>query len=53
VKKSFDQFTFAANGQAGKFLEPLSAGNFRSGVQPAGQQAKLVGGNVPALDAVQ
>ena len=43
VKKSFDQFTLATNGHAGKFLEPLSAGNFRSAApasRPAGQAGR-------------
>ena len=34
LKKSFDPFTFAADGHAGKFLEPTASGNFGFPAQP-------------------
>jgi DeoR/GlpR family transcriptional regulator of sugar metabolism len=43
----------AANGQAGKFLEPFSLRHFRLGAEPIRQKPKLIGGNFPAADAVE
>ena len=53
LQKSFDEFTFAANGQAGKFLEPWAVRHFGCGVEPIRQQSKLIGGNFSAADAVK
>jgi hypothetical protein len=53
LQKGFDEFAFAANGQAGKSLEPFSLRHFRPGAQPIRQKPKLIGGNFPAADAVE
>ena len=53
LQKSFDEFAFAANGQAGKFLEPLAGRDFGISAKPIRQESKLVGGNFSAADAVE
>jgi len=53
LQKGFDEFAFAANGQAGKFLEPGAVRHFGCGVEPIRQPSKLVGGNFSAADAVK
>ena len=45
LQKGFDEFSFAANGHAGKFLEPVAVGNFGVGVQPLREQDNLFVGN--------
>jgi hypothetical protein len=47
LQKGFDEFAFAANGQAGKFLEPFSLRHFGIGFQPARELDDLVVGNFP------
>jgi hypothetical protein len=53
LQKCPDEFAFAADRQAGKFFEPFAFRHFRFCVQPLGQQAELVGGNVPGFDSVK
>ena len=53
LKKSPDQFTFAAHDHAGKSLKPFSVRNFRFRRQPVGQQTKLINLDMAALDAIQ
>jgi hypothetical protein len=53
LQKGFDEFTFAANGHARKFLEPFFFRHFGLGIEPFGKQAKLVGGNISAADPVK
>jgi len=53
LQKGFDQFSFAADGHAGKSFKPAAQRHFWSGVQPIGEQAKLVGGNIAVADAVK
>ncbi len=45
LQKGFDEFAFAANDQAGKFLEPFALRHFRIGVQPLCEQDNLFVGN--------
>ena len=52
LKKSFDQFAFAADRPAGKLLEPFSFRHFGFGIEPVGQQPKLIGGNVATMDPI-
>jgi hypothetical protein len=53
LQKGFDKFALPTNGHAGKFLEAFFIRLFGPGVEPSGQQAELIGGNVPGLDAVE
>jgi hypothetical protein len=53
LQKGFDEFAFAANGQAGKFLAPWTVRHFGFGAEPIRHQPKLIGGNVAAADAVK
>jgi len=53
LQKSFDEFAFAADGHAGKFLEPFSVRHFGFGIEPVGQKPKLIGGDVATTDAVE
>ena len=53
LQKGFDEFAFAANGQAGKFLVPWAVRHFGFGAEPIRHQPKLIGGNVAAADAVK
>jgi hypothetical protein len=53
LQKGFDEFTFAADGHAGKSLEPLARRGLGSGVQPVGQQLEMVRGNMPVSDSFQ
>jgi len=53
LQKSFDEFTFAANGQAGKFLEPFALRHFGFGAKPVGQKFELVGGYFLFTGAVE
>jgi hypothetical protein len=46
-------FHFAADGHAGKFLEPWAFRHFGFGAEPIRHQPKLIGGNVAAADAVK
>jgi hypothetical protein len=48
-----DEFAVAADGHAGKFLEPRTFRHFRFSAKPICQQAKLVRGNIPAADAIE
>ena len=41
LQKGFDEFAFAANGQAGKFLEPFAFRHFGVGAQPVRQKLEL------------
>ena len=45
LQKGFDEFAFAANGHAGKFLEPFFIRHFRIGIQPLCEQNNLFAGN--------
>jgi hypothetical protein len=45
LQKGFDEFAFAANGQAGELLEPFSLRHFGIGVQPLCEQDNLFVGN--------
>ena len=49
LQKGFDEFAFAANGQARKFFEPFSFRHFGLRVEPVGEQTELIGGNIPDL----
>jgi hypothetical protein len=53
LQKGFDEFAIAANGHAGKFLEPGTVRHFGFGAEPIRHQPKLIGGNVAAADAVK
>lgn len=53
MKKSSDEFAFAADDQAGKSFKPFSRGNLRLLSEPVGQQSKLVNADLAALDALQ
>jgi len=53
LQKGFDEFAFAANGQAGKFLESFSLRHFGLRCDPIGEQTELPGGNVSGFDALQ
>jgi hypothetical protein len=46
LQKSFDEFAFAADGHAGKFLEPFSFRHFGLRIQPAARQDDLFVRNV-------
>jgi hypothetical protein len=52
-QKSFDEFTLATNGHAGKSFEPFAFRYFRFGAEPIRQKTKLVGGNFPLVNAVK
>jgi hypothetical protein len=41
LQKGFDEFAFAANGQAGKSLEPFACRHFGVGIQPLREQDDL------------
>jgi hypothetical protein len=53
LQKSFDEFAFAADSHAGKFLEPFAVRHFGFDMKPVGQKSKLVGGNVATADPVK
>lgn len=53
LQKGFDEFAFAANGQAGKLLEPFSLRHLGFSREPVGEESKLVGGDVPPADAIE
>jgi hypothetical protein len=53
LQKCLDELAFAANGHAGKFLEPLAVRHFGFGAEPIRHQPKLISGNVAAADAVK
>ena len=53
LQKCFDEFAFAANSHASKFLEAFALRHFGSSLKPVGQKAKLAGGNVAAMDPVK
>jgi hypothetical protein len=53
LQKRFDEFAFAANGQAGKLIEPFALRHFGVGAQPIRHESKLGGGNVSVADAVK
>ena len=53
LQKGFDEFAFAANGQAGKFLEPFAGRHFGIRAELIRQESKLGGGNFSAANAVE
>jgi hypothetical protein len=53
LQKGFDEFAVTANGQTRKFLEPWTVRNFGFGAGPIRHQTRLIGGNIPAADAVK
>jgi hypothetical protein len=52
LQKRFDEFTFTADGHAGKFLEPLAVRHFRLSEEPIRQESELVRRNLSAADTV-
>jgi hypothetical protein len=53
LQKGFDEFAFAADGHAGKFLEPFAVRHFGFGIKSVGQKSKLINGNVATADTVE
>jgi hypothetical protein len=53
LQERFDEFTFTADGHAGKSLEPPSNRDFRFGVKPIRQETKLIGRNLSSNDTVE
>jgi hypothetical protein len=53
LQKCFDEFAFAANGQAGEFLESFPLRHYRFGAKPVRQKFELVSGNCSFAGAVE
>ena len=53
LQKSSHQLALAADGHAGKPLEPLAVRHFGLGEQPIGEKPKLIGGDVSAAHTVE
>jgi len=53
LQKGFDGFAFAANGHAGKLLEPFAFRLFWLPPQPVRQKPKLIGEYFPAADTIK
>ena len=52
-EESFDQFAFTAHRHARRAFEPFALGDFRLGVEPAGEQFKLRSGDFALLNALK
>ena len=52
-QERLDELAFATNDHAGKRLEPFPFRHFGFGMEPVCQKTKLIGGNLPADDAVE
>jgi hypothetical protein len=52
-QKGLHEFALAANDHAGEPFEPASVRYFRLGVEPRGEQAKLIGGDIALLDSIE
>ena len=53
LQKGFDEFAFAADGHARKFLEPLAFRHNRLALKPVRQKFELIGGNFSFTGAVE
>jgi hypothetical protein len=53
LQKGFNEFAFAANDQAGKFLEPFAFRRFGFGAKPVRHKFELFGGNFSFTGAVK
>jgi hypothetical protein len=53
LQKGFNEFAFAANGQAGKSLEAFACRRFGFGTKPVRQKLELVGGDFSFTGAVK
>ena len=53
MKKGFDQYAFATDGEALEFLEPFPLGHFRLSRKPVREKSKFINRNVPPFDPIQ